>query len=395
MLPLAGYRILAVSQFGAGPYGTLHLADLGAEVIKIEDPAAGGDVARGVPPHAADGDSLYFQAFNRNKRSLTLNLAHPDGQAVLHDLVRVADGLFSNLRGDQPARLGLTYDRLKAHNPRLVCCALTGFGMTGPRRDEPGYDYLAQAYAGLMSLTGEPDAPPARSGVPMVDYAGGLTAMLGLMAGLLRAQRTGIGGDVDVSLLDTAVAMLSYLAIWTLNTDYRPRRLPDSSHPTLYPSQIFQTRDGYLAIMCAKEKFWQALAPAMGSPEWADDPRFRTFADRYRHRDDLIPLLKERFLTRTTDEWLARLRGQVPCAPVNTVEAALADEQALAREMVIEVEHPTFGALRQMGNPIKVDDLPTPRRHAPALGADTDAILSTLLGYPAERIAALRAARIV
>jgi crotonobetainyl-CoA:carnitine CoA-transferase CaiB-like acyl-CoA transferase len=395
MLPLAGYRILAVSQFGAGPYGTLHLADLGAEVIKIEDPAAGGDVARGVPPHAADGDSLYFQAFNRNKRSLTLNLAHPDGQAILHDLVRISDGLFSNLRGDQPARLGLTYDRLKAHNPRLVCCALTGFGTTGPRRDEPGYDYLAQAYAGLMSLTGEPDAPPARSGVPMVDYAGGLTAMLGLLAGLLRAQRTGLGGDVDVSLLDTAVAMLSYLAIWTLNTDYRPRRLPDSSHPTLYPSQIFQTRDGHLAIMCAKEKFWQALAAALGSPEWADDPRFRTFADRYRHRDALIPLLKERFLTRTTDEWLARLRGQVPCAPVNTVEAALADEQALARGMVIEVEHPTFGALRQTGAPIKIDDLPTPRRAAPGLGADTDAILSTLLGYPAERIAALRAAGIV
>jgi crotonobetainyl-CoA:carnitine CoA-transferase CaiB-like acyl-CoA transferase len=395
MLPLAGYRILAVSQFGAGPYGTLHLADLGAEVIKIEDPAAGGDVARSVPPHAADGDSLYFQAFNRNKRSLTLNLAHPDGQAVLHDLARVADGLFSNLRGDQPARLGLTYDQLKAHNPRLVCCTLTGFGATGPRRDEPGYDYLAQAYAGLMSLTGDPDGPPARSGVPMVDFAGGLTAMLGLLAGLLRAQRTGLGGDVDVSLLDTAMAMLSYLAIWTLNSDYRPRRLPDSSHPTLYPSQIFQTRDGHLAIMCAKEKFWRALAAALGSPEWADDPRFRTFADRYRSRDELIPLLKARFLTRTTDEWLVRLRGTVPCAPVNTVEAALADEQVLAREMVIEVEHPTFGALRQAGNPIKVDGLPTPRRAAPALGADTDAILTTLLGYPAERISALRAAGIV
>jgi crotonobetainyl-CoA:carnitine CoA-transferase CaiB-like acyl-CoA transferase len=227
--------------------------------------------------------------------------------------------------------------------------------------------------------------------VPVVDFAGGLAAMLGLVSGLLAAQRTGEGRDVDVSLLDTAISMLSYLAIWTLNTDYRPRRLPDSSHPTLYPSQVFATRDGYLAIMCAKEKFWQELAPAMDAPEWAADPRFRTFADRYQHREELITLLRERFRTRSTAEWLARLRGKVPVAPVNTVEEALADEQVLAREMVIEVEHPTMGPLRQAGAPIKFGGVREPRRPAPQLGADTDAILTEVLGYDRDRIAALRA----
>ena len=193
---LHGVRILAVEQFGAGPFGTLHLADLGAEVIKIENPKAGGDVSRAVPPLTTPGDSLYFQSFNRNKHSLTLDLKHPEGMTVLHDLVRVADAIFFNLRGDQPSKLGLTYEQLQHINPKIVCCSLSGFGMTGPRHAEPAYDYLMQAYAGWMSLTGDPNGPPTKSGLSVVDYAGGVIAMMGLLAGLLNVQRTGQGCDI-------------------------------------------------------------------------------------------------------------------------------------------------------------------------------------------------------
>jgi crotonobetainyl-CoA:carnitine CoA-transferase CaiB-like acyl-CoA transferase len=371
------------------------LGDLGAEIIKIEDPATEGDVSRSVQPEARDGDSLYFQSLNRNNRGITLNLRSPEGKAVLHDLVRVSDGIFSNLRGDHPRKLGLLYEQLQAVNPKIVCCSLSGFGMTGPRHAEPGYDYLIQAYSGMMSLTGEPHAPPARAGVSVVDFSGGLAAALGLVTGILAAQRTGRGSDVDVSLLDTAVSMLNYLASWTLNIDYSPRRLPGSSHPTLYPSQVSATADGYIAIMCAKEKFWRALLVAMDDPHLAADSRFTTFADRFQHGVELASTLDRLFRTRPTGEWLSRFRGKVPSAPVNSVEEALRDEQVLARNMVIHIDHPTFGEIRLTGNPIKfagADDIYEP---APSLGTDTEAILSGELGYSPEQIAELRAQGVI
>jgi crotonobetainyl-CoA:carnitine CoA-transferase CaiB-like acyl-CoA transferase len=387
--PLSGVRILAVSQFGAGPYGMMQLADLGAEVIKIENPGTQGDVGRWVPPSAVDGDSLYFQSLNRNMRSLTLDLRHPDGQALFHGLVRDSHAVFNNLRGDQPERLGLTYDALKAFNPAIVCVSLTGFGMTGPRRAEPGYDYLIQAYAGFMSLTGEPDGPPAKAGVSFVDFAGGLAAALGLVTGILQARQTGVGADVDVGLLDTAISMLNYLAAWTLNSDFRPERLPGSSHPTLYPSQVFETSDGHLVIMCAKEKFWTALVDAMDVPG-LDGTRFRTFNDRYRHREELIPLLQERFRQESTESWLTRLRGTVPCAPVNTVEEALTDEQVLARELLVDVEHPIFGNMRQTASAVRFPGAQRTPSPASSLGADTAAILSEYLDMPPDQIEELR-----
>lgn len=387
---LNGIRILAIEQFGAGPFGTLHLADLGAEVIKIEDPATGGDISRVMPPHTIEGDSLYFQSFNRNKRSLTLDLKHPAGKQIFHDLVRISDAVFNNLRGDQPAKLGLMYDQLKPFNPRIVCCSLSGFGLTGPRHAEPAYDYLMQAYAGWMSLTGDPAGPPAKSGLSMVDYAGGALAMTGLLAALLNAQRTGQGCDIDVSLLDTAISMLNYVAIWTLNRDYHPQRLADSAHPTLTPAQAFPTQDGYLVIFCAKEKFWRALTEVLEAPELFADPRYSSFATRLQHRDALIANLQSRFLTRKTQEWLDRLRGKVPCAPVNSVEQALEDAQVLARDMIMRVEHPVFGNLRQVRTAIKVSDAVDHTRPGPALGADTADILHEVLGYSAETIALLR-----
>jgi len=395
-LPLDGLRILAATQLGAGPFGMMFLSDLGAEVIKIEDPSNGGDEARRVPPYAdaAEHDALYYQAFNRGTRSLTLNLRHPEGQVLLRRFAGRVDAVFNNLRGDLPASLGLDYAALRDANPRVVCCSLTGFGRTGPRRGEPAYDYLLQAYAGFMSVTGEPDAPPTKCGVSIVDFAGGMLGALALMIGLHRARATGVGCDVDVSLLDAALSMLNYMGVWSMNRDWRPVRHPLGQHQSLVPSQTFRTADGWLVIMVMKEKFWQRLVECLELPALGDDPRFRTFADRLTHREALVPLVEEAFRSRTTAEWLARLRGKVPVAPVYTVEEALADEQALARDMVVEVVHPVFGTLREVGCPIKLDGV-TPRYVPGAtLGADTAALLAEV-GVEASEVAGLRARGVV
>jgi len=389
-LPLNGVRILALTQLGAGPYAMTMLGDLGAEIIKIEDPTTGGDEARTVPPYAIAGDSPYYQSFNRNAKSLTLNLRMPQGTDVFHRLVSVADAVYSNPRGDLPAKLGFDYASLKTVNPRIVCCALSGFGKTGPRATDPGYDFLIQALAGFMSVTGEPDGAPTRCGVSIVDFSGGLMSAVGLLVAVLRARETGVGADVDVSLLDTAISMLNYLAVWNLNKGHRLERLANGAHQTLVPSQTFPTQDGYLVIMCMKEKFWKRLAHRMHLSRLADDPRFATFADRMQHRDELVPMLKRVMLTKTTAEWLEILRGHVPCAPVHTVDEALQDEQVLARDMVIDVEHPQFGRLREVGCPIKIEGV-QPRYGAGArLGADTDELLHTLLGMSGGEIQALR-----
>jgi len=389
--PLDGLRVLAVSQFGAGPFGTQLLADLGAEVIKIEDPRVGCDVAREVGPYAGEDDSLYFQAFNRGKKSITLDLEHPEGRAVLRDLARVSHAVYNNLRGDLPEQLGVTYAALKDVNPALVCCSLSGFGRTGPRAAEPAFDYLIQGYAGWMSVSGEPDGPPGKCGVSVVDFAGGYASMAALLAGLWDAQRTGVGRDIELSLLDTAVSMLSYYAIWALNRDWQPARVEDSGHQSIVPAQNFPTRDGFIVIFCNKEKFWTSLVQAMDLPEVARVPRFATFADRLAHKSVLVPILKARFAERTTSEWLSRLRGKVPCAPVNTIAEALADEQVAARDMIVEVKHPRFGVLREVGSPVKTEGAAPNLSPAPALGQHTDEILRTLLQYDPARIAALRA----
>lgn len=378
--PLASLRIVAVEQFGAGPFGSLLLADLGAEVIKIENPDTGGDVGRAVPPAAVSGNSLYFEAFNRGKRSLALDLANDAGREVLVRLVSTADAVYNNLRGDLPERLGLTYAALAPYNPAIVCVSLSAYGREGPRRAEPGYDALVQAETGWASLTGEPGAPPARSGLPLADYAAGLIAACGLLAGVLDARRTGTGRDLDTSLYDTALALLSYQGAWWLSSGHATQRLPNSAHPTIAPFQFFATADGYLAVACAKEKFFRALAAAIDLPEIGSDSRFTGFANRYEHRDELLELLSRRFAEQTTAAWMDRLRGRVPAAPVRGFTDALDPVELAARGMLASYQQPELGEVKAVGSPLQVSGFTADYRPAPQLGADTHALLQEL-GY--------------
>lgn len=392
MRPLDGVRIIAVEQYGAGPFGSVHLADLGADVIKIESPATGGDVGRYVPPFQEGEDSLFFETFNRNKRSLSLDITTAGGRRVLHDLVRNSDAVWSNLRGDVPAKLGLTYADLAEVNPALVCCSLSAYGMTGPRSQDPGYDYILQGLTGWMDLCGEPGGPPTKTGLSMVDFAGGLVAAIALLAGVVSARTTGVGLDCDVSLFDTAMGMLTYPATWHLNEGFTPTRMARSAHPSLVPFQNFPTADGWIVIACAKEKFWVRLVEAIGRPDLATDVRYATFAARGENRDELIAAIDEALATRTVDEWLDVLTDAgVPCGPVNDVAAAVRDPQVAARDVIITTEHPRFGGVRQIASPVRVGPQRTDHVRAPRRDEHADEILRGLLGYDDSDIAELAA----
>ena len=390
MLPLSGLRIIAVEQYGAGPFGSMLLADLGAEVIKVENPAEGGDVSRSVGPHFfSDGDSHFFQAFNRNKKSLTLNLKNPRATAVLHRLARTADATYDNLRGDQPEKLGLTYATLGEINPRLVCAHLSAYGRTGPRKSWPGYDYLMQAEAGYLSLTGEPDGPPSRMGLSVVDLMTGVTAGLALVSAVLSARTTGKGRDIDVNLFDTALQNLCYLAVWNLNAGVNQGREPRSSHPSLTPSQLYRTRDGFIFLMCNKEKFWPALCEAIGRPQWSTRPEYKDFKARLANRARLTEELDTALSERTTAEWIELFAGRVPAAPVYDVQGALESTFVTQGGRLRTAEHPS-GPIRLLGSPITCAGEETPCAAGPALGADTDTVLEEA-GYSAAEIADLRA----
>ena len=391
--PLADVRVLAVEQFGAGPWGTLQLADLGADVIKIEDPAVRGDVGRYVPPFQEGESSLFFETFNRNKRSVSLDLRHAEGRAVFEDLVRVADVVYSNLRGDQPAKLRLVYDDLKDVNPRIVCCSLSGFGMTGPRAGEGGYDYMMQGLAGWMDLTGEPDGPPTKSGLSLVDLSGGYVSTIAVLAGLWRARRDGVGCDCDISLFETALHELVYVGTWAATKGYTPPRRSNSAHPSIVPFQNFATADGWIVVACPKPKFWERFCGAIERPELAADERFADFAARDRNRDELTPLLERALVERTSAEWLAIFAAAgVPSAPVNDVATALEDPQARAREDVVELEHPALGTVRQVASPLRLSGAERPLGRGPFRGEHTEQVLVELCGYEPERVRELAAA---
>jgi crotonobetainyl-CoA:carnitine CoA-transferase CaiB-like acyl-CoA transferase len=372
----------------------MQLADLGAEVIKIENPAEGGDMARRVGPFfAGPEDSHFFHSFNRNKKSVTLDLKKPGAHRVLHALAAHADGFLDNLRGDLPKKLGLTYDALAIANPKIVCAHLSAYGSDGTRARWPGYDYLMQAEAGYLALTGEPDGPPARMGLSIVDLMTGLFAAFALVSGVLAARATGTGCDLDVSLFDCALQNLSYLATWYLNAGHVQGREPRSGHPSLVPSQLYRTADGFIFIMCNKEKFWPILCERLGRPDWAADPRFRSFADRLKNRDLVNALLDEALSARTTAEWLAAFAGEVPAAPVNDLAAALDNPFVAERRRVADYARPGLSPIRMVRGPIVTAD-PPPTRAAPALGADTDTVLGEC-GFSKSEIMRLRAERVI
>jgi succinate---hydroxymethylglutarate CoA-transferase len=338
----------------------------------------------------APGDSHFHQAFNRNKRSVGLNLKHPEGMRLLRDMLRHADAMLDNLRGDLPETLGLTYEALRDINPRIVCAHLSAYGRDGPRRSWPGYDYLMQAEAGYLSLTGEPDGPPARFGVSVVDMMAGLMAAFALVSGIVGARATGRGMDLDVSLFDTALHNLTYLAAWYLNGGHVQGREPRGAHPSLTPSQLYRTRDGWIFIMCNKEKFWPVLAERLGHPEWANDPRFATFRARLENRAALTEMLDAAFSERGTAEWLEAIGGAVPAAPVLDVGQALDNPFVHTRGGIAEFARAEGGApVRMLTGPVRVDGRLPPTAAAPALGADTDAVLGRL-GLDAQAIATLR-----
>ena len=392
---LAGIRILAVEQYGAGPFGTQYLSEMGAEVIKIENPRDGGDVSRNVGPHFVDAlpetaQSVFYQGLNRGKKSLTLDLSVPAGRAVFGRLAASAHAVASNLRGDVPERLGLTYCQMSAVNPAIVCAHLTGYGRTGERAKWPGYDYLMQAEAGYFSLTGEPDTPPTRMGLSMIDYMTGALMALGLTSALVRAMRTGVGGDVDVSLFDVAVHNLNYVGNWFLASGEQTGRAPRSAHPSLTPCQSYKTRDGWIYLMCNKEKFWATLCRKIGREAWIDDPRFVAFPQRLQHRAMLTTLLDETLSARTTAEWLKVFAGSVPASPILSVGEALSTPYVTAGNGIEECALPDGAALRLLRGPIRTDESGPPLALAPRLGEHTAALLEEA-GFSGEECAALRA----
>jgi crotonobetainyl-CoA:carnitine CoA-transferase CaiB-like acyl-CoA transferase len=390
--PLAGVRVVAVEQFGAGPWGTMQLADLGADVIKVEDPATGGDVGRYVPPYQAGEDSLFFESLNRGKRSVSLDLRADAGRDVLHRLVAASDAVYSNLRGDRPAKLGLTYDALRELNPRIVCCSLSGFGQTGPRASQGAYDYVIQGMAGWMRLTGGPEAPPTKSGLSLVDFCGGYVAALALLAGVWQARETGNGCDCDVSLLETALALTNYVGTWAATAGYQPPRLADSAHPSIVPFQNLPTADGWIVVACAKESLWRALCTAIGEPELAHDARFESFAARNANREALVTHLRAVFGRRPTAGWIDVLSAHgVPCGPVQDVASALEDEQVRARGGIVETEHPRLGTVRHIASPLRVGGGAPAVAPGPARGEHTREVLSELCGLDDDAIAALAA----
>ncbi len=398
MLPLEGVRVLSVEQYGAGPWGTQYLADLGAEVIKIENPNDGGDMGRSVGPYFIDdgsstSSSLFFQSINRNKRSLTLDLGRPEGQAILHELVKTADAVTCNLRGDVPAKLGLTYETLGEINPRIVCAFLSAYGREGSRQKWPGYDYLMQAEAGYFGVTGEPDGNPTRMGLSIVDLMTGLCMAYAAVAAILNARATGQGRDIDVNLFDLALSNVSYPATWYLNTGHNQGREPRSGHPSLTPCAQYKTKDGWIFIMCNKEKFWPALCDSIDRPEWGTDPRYKTFKERLEHRAEIQNLLDEALSAKTTTEWLEEFAGTVPAAPILDVAQAMDNPFVTENGKIQTLTHQNGSEFRVLDSPFDAGD-PTPARPGPELGEDTDALLEEL-GYDAARIAALKGRQIV
>jgi crotonobetainyl-CoA:carnitine CoA-transferase CaiB-like acyl-CoA transferase len=397
--PLRGIRILDLSRILAGPLATQTLADLGAEVIKIERPGSGDDARGWGPPFLKDragrdtSDSTYFACCNRGKQSVTVNLSHPQGQQLLRDLAGHCDVLVENYKVGDLARFGLDFASLQREHPRLVYCSITGYGQSGPYAQRPGYDPIAQAIGGMMSVTGDRDGPPQRVGVAVVDILTATYAVAGILAALRHRDATGQGQHVDLALLDVQLASMINIAQAYLSAGVVGQR-NGNEHPSVVPSQSFECQDGMIMLAAANDGQFVRLCEAVGCPELAGDERFRTNGGRVRNRDALNEVLNACFRQKPVAHWTrAMVAAGLPCGPINDIGAALADPQVVARGMRVEVEHPSVGLLPLVASPLRLSSSPVAYERAPPLlGQHTEAVLREVLKVDADRIAQLRAA---
>jgi formyl-CoA transferase len=389
--PLDGLLVLDLSRVLAGPYCTMYLADLGATVLKVELPERGDDTRQWGPPWAG-GEAAYYLAANRGKKSLTVNLKTDAGRAIVRGLAAQADILVENFYPGAMAQWGLGYEALREENPRLIYCAITGYGQTGPYRDRPGYDFIIQAQGGIMSITGPREGPPMKVGVAIVDATAGLYATIAILAALHERERSGLGQYIDVALLDSQVAWLLNVGSNYLVSGERPGRY-GNAHPNIVPYEPFPTRSGWLAVGVGNDRQWQDLCTLAGWDDLCGDERFATNPLRVQHREVLIPLLQERFRERTAHEWETLLQGaSIPCAPIQSIDEVLTDAQVQARAMVVELPHPTAGTVKLAGSPLKLSRTPVQIQDPPPLlGQHTAEVLRNYLGYTDEQIEQLRA----
>jgi crotonobetainyl-CoA:carnitine CoA-transferase CaiB-like acyl-CoA transferase len=380
---MTGIRVIDSSQVGAGPYLASLLGDLGADVIKVEPPE--GEPFRRIDADFGLGASSYFFGMNRSKRSVTLDLKSADGGAAFRRLVSTADVLIVSMRPAALKRLGIDYESLAAPNPGLVYCAITAFGESGPRANQPGMDILAQALSGIMGTTGEKDREPVKVGAAVSDFATSFIGGFAICAALLAKQRDGLGQKISLSLLDSSIALMANYVTAYYRTHELIRPL-GSAHPQLVPYQVFRTADGHLVVACLNDRFWPPLCNAIGRPDLGTDPRFLTNSDRVRNRNVLIPFLDSIFAGKQMAEWITCLREQdVPCSPVHRLEDVFNDPQVIHNEMLLELEHPEFGRYQTTNNPIRMSRTPThPNRYAPALGEHNREVLADLGFSPPE-----------
>ncbi len=400
--PLEGVRVLDLTRALAGPFCTMMLGDLGADVIKVERPGRGDESRGWGPPFVGrpygpyPGESAYFIAANRNKRSVTVNLKRPEGQEIVRRLAAISDVLVENFRTGVLDGMGLGYEDLQTVNPRLVYCSISGYGRTGPYAERPGYDFIIQAEGGMMGITGPEEGPPCRVGVPIVDITAGMFAATAILAALHARDRTGKGQLVDVSLLDAQVALLTNVGSNYLVGGTPPRRL-GNAHPNIAPYEAFRARDRWFALAAANERQWATLCQAIGRPDLKDDPRFATNEARVSNRPELVSVLSEVFVSRDADDWLQMLQeAGLPCGPINTVPEVFDHPQVLDRDLILEVEHASAGPVRLIGFPYKLSATPAAiRRPPPLLGEHTEEVLVEMLGYSAEEVASLRAEEVI
>lgn len=392
---LAGVRVIDLTRVLAGPFCTMMLGDLGADVIKIENPDGGDDTRHWGPPYI-QGEAAYFLSANRNKRSLTLNLKTAEGQAILRELIRQGDVLVENFRTGTLARWGLTYEVLQELRPGLIYATITGYGNTGPEADRAGYDFMAQARGGFMSLTGPADGEPTRAGIAITDLTTGMFACNAILAALFARERTGEGQRIDMALLDTQVALLSYAASNYLVSGQLPQRY-GNGHPNIVPYQEFRARDGYFAFACGNDGQWRKFCEAVGQTAWLTDERFATNSARVGNRVQVVAMLNELFGTRDKADWMALCdRLGIPTGPINDVGQVFADPQVQARGMVTQVDHVTIGSVPLVASPMKIPTNPTAIRYAPPLlGQHTGEILRELLQAEAAQIEQWREAGVI